>query len=158
MVAFAKKGNIEKVEELEEEAKSKYMLDPPSINRFNALILAYTKANRALDAEKVLKEMIKDHGMKPDVVCFTTVIDAYKRVHDYPKCWELFEDYRVQHSEGKNADEFLYTFMIRICAATHDSEKAIRLFSEMETYGYVEHCFTYNAIIFALASTTRYAS
>lgn len=98
MVAFAKKGNIEKVEQLEDEARTKYNLYPPSINRYNALILAYAKANRALDAEKVLKEMIKENGMKPDVVCFTTVIDAYKRIKDYNKCWELYDDYQVNHS------------------------------------------------------------
>jgi pentatricopeptide repeat protein len=51
----------------------------------------------------------------------------------------------------------MYTYMIRLCSATHDSEKAIKLFNELESGGYVEHCIVYNAIIFALGSTHRYA-
>ena len=45
--------------------------------------------------------------------------------------------------------------MIRLCAATHDSEKAIRLFNDFETQGYIKHCVPYNSIIFAIASTYR---
>lgn len=55
MVAFAKNKNIEMVETLENEAIAKGL--PPSVYRSNALILAYCKAGRALDAEKVLKEI-----------------------------------------------------------------------------------------------------
>ena len=47
--------------------------------------------------------------------------------------------------------------MVRLCAATHDSEKGIRIFNEMEQHGYVRHAMPYNAIIFALASTKRFA-
>lgn len=60
MVALAKNRKIEQVELLEKEAREKYNLYPPSKNRYNALILAYCKSNRALDAEKVLKEMKKE--------------------------------------------------------------------------------------------------
>ena len=97
--------------------------------------------------------MIKN-GLKPDSVCYTTVIDAYKRIRNYEKCWELFENFRTM--EG-HADEFMISFMIRICSFTHDSEKAIKLFSELENYGFIEYCMPYNSIIFALASTKRYA-
>ena len=75
--------------------------------------------------------MIKE-GLKPDVVCYTTVIDAYKRVRNYEKCWELYQTYEVMESNGKEADEFLTSYMIRICAFTHDSEKALRLFNDLE--------------------------
>jgi pentatricopeptide repeat protein len=47
--------------------------------------------------------------------------------------------------------------MIRLCRKTHDAEKAIRLFNELEATGYIEHCFVYNAIIFALASRSDFA-
>jgi pentatricopeptide repeat protein len=61
----------------------------PSKYRRNALILAYTKSNDSLNAEKVLREMVKD-GLRPDAITYTTVIDAYKRARDIPKCWELY--------------------------------------------------------------------
>lgn len=47
--------------------------------------------------------------------------------------------------------------MIRICAFSHDSEKAIRLFNELEAKGFIENALPYNALIFALASTKRFS-
>ena len=37
-------------------------------------------------------------GLQPDVVCYTTVIDAYKRVRNYAKCWDLYEHFSVMES------------------------------------------------------------
>ena len=120
--------------------------------------MVYCKSERPLDAEKVLKEMLRD-GLKPDVVCYTTVIDAYKRVRDYSKCWELFATWRhgMMDSGTHNVDEFLLSLMIRICAFTHDAEKALKLFAELESRGFIEYSAPYNSIIFALASTKRYS-
>ncbi len=47
--------------------------------------------------------------------------------------------------------------MIRVCAATHDSEKALKLFNDLEIDGYIEHSKPFNSIIMACASTKRYA-
>jgi len=158
MTAYAKNRDIEMVEKLNDEATNKYGMKPTKM-RMNALILAYAKSNNALDAEKVLREMVRD-GLRPDGVTYTTVIDAYKRVKDINKCWELYDYYTTNidgKSDGKDADEFLLSYMVRLCAATHDSEKAIRIFNEMEQHGYIRHAKNYNSIIFALASSKRYS-
>ena len=47
--------------------------------------------------------------------------------------------------------------MVRMCAASHDSEKAIRLFNDLELDGFTEHSKPYNSIMLACASTGRYA-
>jgi pentatricopeptide repeat protein len=47
--------------------------------------------------------------------------------------------------------------MIRISAYTHDSEKAIRLFNDLESKGFIENALPYNSMIYAMASTKRYA-
>lgn len=133
MTAYAKNRDIETVEKLNQEAQDKYGL-PPSKMRMNALILAYAKKGDALNAEKVLREMVKA-GLRPDAVSYTTAIDAYKRVRDINKCWELYEYFTTNmgfEGDGKDADEFLLGYMVRLCAATHDAEKALLIFNEME--------------------------
>jgi pentatricopeptide repeat protein len=133
MTAYAKNRDIKMVETLNEEATQKYGL-PPSKMRLNALILAYAKSNDALNAEKVLREMVKA-GLRPDAVSYTTVIDAYKRVRQVKKCWELYEYFTTNmnfEGDGKEADEFLLGYMVRLCAATHDAEKALMIFNELE--------------------------
>ena len=52
----------------------------------------------------------------------------------------------------------LLSYMIRVAAATHDSEKALRMFAELENTGYVESSKVYNSIINALASTKRFSN
>jgi pentatricopeptide repeat protein len=41
---------------------------------------------------------MKKEGIDPDVVCYTTLIDAYNRINNISKCWELFEEYRIFES------------------------------------------------------------
>lgn len=119
---------------------------------YNGLILAHAKRDEPIEAEKVLREMVEDE-ITPDVVNYTTVIQAYRKTGDYDKCWELFET----ANENLIQDEFLTSFMIRICAATHQAEKAIMLWHRLQSIGFVEYAEPYNAIIFALASRPEYA-
>lgn len=127
--------------------------------RMNALVLAYCKSNDPMNAEKVLREMV-GAGLRPDAITYTTVIDAYKRTRNIQKCWDLYDYFTTNvglEGDGKDADEFMLSYMVRLCAATHDSEKGIKIFNEMEQHGYTRHAMPYNSIIFALASTKRYA-
>ena len=78
-----------------------------------------------------------DKGIEPDVVSFTTVIDAHKRGKNIDKCWEMFNDIRTMNLTN-DVDEVLLSYMTRLTAATHDSEKAIKLFAELEMEGYTE--------------------
>ena len=47
--------------------------------------------------------------------------------------------------------------MIRTCAASHDGEKALRLFDDLQLDGFIEHSKPYNSIMLACASTKRLA-
>ena len=97
-----------------------------------------------------------DKGITPDVVSFTTLIDAYKRDGQINKCWDIFQECR-QMLLDQDADELLLSYMVRLAGATHDSEKALKIFSELETDGFTEQAKPYNSIISALGSTQRYA-
>ena len=153
MMVFAKNRDLEMVEKLNQEALDKYGLKPSS-HRYNAIITCLAKMNNASDAEKVLREM-KELGLKADTVTYTTIIDAYKRVNKLNKCWELFNEARLNMDIG--ADEMLISYMIRLAGKTHESEKALRLFAELESDGFHQQAKFYNSIISALASTKRYA-
>lgn len=98
---------------------------------------------------------MKEAGIQPDCVTYTTVIDGYKRTNDLNKCWELFLDTRGDPELA--ADEMLLSYMVRLAGKTHESEKALRIFSELETEGFHQEAKYYNSIISALGSTKRYA-
>ena len=95
--------------------------------------------------------------MMPDVVCYTTLIHGYAKINNIKKCWELYEECSQKNKPGQDIDEQLMSYMIRMCCKTHDSEKAIKLFNDLELDGFVEHSKPYNSILAACASTRRYA-
>lgn len=47
--------------------------------------------------------------------------------------------------------------MVRICSNTHEGEKALKLWAELESDGFIELAKPYNSIISALGSTKRFA-
>lgn len=60
-----------------------------SIQMYNSLIMCYTRRHDPDMALKILREM-KDEGFKPDIVNYTTVINAYKNTKDLKKVIILF--------------------------------------------------------------------
>ena len=50
------------------------------------------------------------------------------------------------------------SYMVRLCAKTHDSEKGLRIFNDLQLDGFVEHSKPYNAVIAACAATKRYSA
>ena len=115
------------VEKLNQEAIDKYGLKPTKF-RYNNLMVCYAKMNKPIQAEMVMREMLND-GIEPDVVTYTTLIDAYNRANDIDKCWEIFTECRSFRFKGEDADELLLSYMVRLASKTHDSEKALKLFA-----------------------------
>ena len=103
---------------------------------------------------------MKDCGIEADIVTVTAVIDAFKRAKNIDKCWEIFESVAqkgfVDKSEN-GPDEFLLSYMVRLCAATSNCEMAINLFNRMEKVGYIPNVLNFNSLIFALGSRKDYA-
>ena len=71
----------------------------------NSILMAYCKAGHPDKAEDLLKEMRDDMGMQPDVVCYTTLIDGYRKVNQIERCWELFEECSEMRKPGQDIDE-----------------------------------------------------
>jgi len=90
MLSFAKKRNVEKVLELHKLAADEYGLTAPSINRMNSILLAYCKNGEPWKAEDLMRDMRDEMGMEPDVVCYTTLIDGYRKNNQLDRCWELY--------------------------------------------------------------------
>lgn len=153
LTACSKAKDAQKAEEIFLEAKNNPRIGV-SIQMYNSLMLCYTRRHEPEMALKILDEMIKE-GIKPDIVCYTTVINAFKNTKNLKKCWELYD--RVMTTEFIAPDENFIGLMIEICAGSHDAEKAKRLFADLEDMAFKETCLPYNAIIKALGSRKDYA-
>ena len=148
---YARVKDLDGCEKVIDEMKENGMLVGMGV--YNGLIMVHAKLGMANEARKILKEM-EDEGLKPDIVCYTSVIHAFAKQKDLDECWRLFDEASLYN----DVDEFLYSYMIRLCAASHDAEKALRLYDELQTQGYIDYAPTYNSIIKALASRKMYAA
>ena len=99
MLAHAKRKMLAKVLELEKTASETYGI-PPSQNRLNSIILAYSKTGQPWKAEALIEEMREKLGMQPDVVCYTTLIHGYARANKLDKCWELYKECSERRQPG----------------------------------------------------------
>lgn len=142
--------------ELEVEANTKYGI-LPSVHRLNSVLLAYVKVGKVNEAEHFIKEMREKLGVLPDKVSYTTLIQGYREANNLERCWEIYYECSKKLKPGMDIDEQMIGYMIRVCAATHDSEKALRLFNDLEIDGFIEHSKPFNSIIMACASTYRFA-
>jgi pentatricopeptide repeat protein len=150
LTGYARAKDIKKCEEIFEYVKRRGWT--PNRYFYTSLLLAYAKNCKVHEADAILKEM-KDEGIEPDRVTYTTMILAYKRAGIYKKCWDLY----YEALGSGEADEILMSYMIRVCAATHDSEKALNIYQAMELKGFLKNTANFNSIIFALSSKKKYA-
>jgi pentatricopeptide repeat protein len=149
LTGYAKSKDIEKCEKIFSIIKSKYT---PDNNIYNSLLLAYAKNKKISEALSIFKEM-KEEGLKPDIVCYTTLIHAFNLTKKYEYCW-LYYDEACFNGE---ADEFLMSYMIRLCGSTNDSRKALIVLEALETRGFMKNVMTYNSLLRALSCSKNYA-
>ena len=125
-----------------------------SLQLYNGLLMAYSRTRNADSCLKIIEEM-KTIGIKPDIACYTTLIQALKYVGRFDECFKQFDELNNQKVE---LDEVFLTLMMKVCAKTHSAEQAKRIFLDNKPpSGYYKTCFPYNAYIRALASRDDYA-
>jgi len=123
-----------------------------------SIIMAYARTGSPENAELLINEMREEMGLQPDVVCYTALIDGYFKKNKIDRCWELYDECSEKRLPGQDLDEVLMSYMIRVSAATHDSEKAMRLFNDLQVDGFVEHVKPYNSVMMACSSTKRFSA
>jgi len=57
---------------------------------------------------------LKRDGFEPDLPIYTTLINSFYRVKQWKKCWDLFDEARLE--SHLKPDENLIGLMIEICA------------------------------------------
>lgn len=151
MNSYAKAKNIEECERVFS-IINKRTKNKTNIFVYNTLLLAYAKNGLVNQAQSIINEMIRK-GLNPDTACYTTLIHAYRKVGDYGKCWDLYEDCKL----SGNVDEFLISYMIKLAGFTKNPEKALLLYEYFELEGFNHYTINFNSLLFALSSTKKYA-
>ncbi|PKU59954.1 Pentatricopeptide repeat-containing protein [Dendrobium catenatum] len=69
---------------------------PLSKEVYSSVIYAYIKQGNLAEAEKTFA-MMKATGCMPDVITYTSMINAYRITDDWKKAWDVFVEMRVNN-------------------------------------------------------------
>ena len=106
-----------------------------------------------LDAGFKLMTDMKDKGIHPNQIVFTTLIKGCIQNNELDRAWRTFNHVR---SEIEQPDTVLFSLMIHACSKTMDAEKALDLFHDMNVRQLPITNITFNALIQACSSRQDY--
>merc|ERR1719231_2145020 len=76
----------------------------PTAVTFNSLLDAVARCREMQHVPRLLR-LIKQYGVKPDLITFSTICKGYCQVNDLTKAFETFEILREQVDEAYRGDE-----------------------------------------------------
>lgn len=119
----------------------------PSVITFNALLMACRcTANRGAGdaALQVLQKMRETPGCKPDVITYSTVIDALGRSGRFSNVSEVLDE---MSREGIEPNLVTYTSVISALNRAGDLNGALRVLEDMERHGIMPNVYTFSSLI-----------
>ncbi|XP_051132285.1 pentatricopeptide repeat-containing protein At3g09650, chloroplastic [Andrographis paniculata] len=124
--AFVKAGSMDKARQvLTEMARFNV---PANLITYNVLLKGYCQQLQINKAEELIKEMINDVGIEPDVVSYNTMIDGCIMVDDCAGALTYFNEMR---SRGITPTKVSYTTLMKAFASSGQPKLANRVFDEM---------------------------
>ena len=91
---------------------------------YTGLMMAYSRARRADQCLKIIEEM-KSQGVMPDMATYTTLVQALKYTDAFDQCFKYYDEMK---QNKMRMDEVFLTLMMKVCAKTHEAEKAKLIF------------------------------
>lgn len=118
----------------------------PSQHTYRLLMEAYANipAYDMLTAHRLLSEMSKRHGLRPNATHYATLIRSYGCLHrDVQSALAVYKEMK---KSGIKADETVYQAMLNTYIDNNDMQNAEKLYQEMITQGtksspYIENLF-----------------
>ncbi|KAL8234558.1 hypothetical protein R6Q59_020658 [Mikania micrantha] len=119
----------------------------------NSILGCLTK-NGKLEKSFELFRLMKQDGLVPDVVTYSTLLSGCTKVKDgYTKATELVQE--LKH-KGLQMDSVIYGTLISVCASCNQCKEAERYFNQMKTEGHIPNVFHYSSLLNAYSMDGNY--
>src|SRR5690606_24157324 len=114
-------------------------------------------ANRREDVRQTLSEM-RQKGLKPDVVCYTSLLKLYFNAPGFleeSEQKELIDIFQEMRKEKIRPNAHLYREIISFFGRKGQLDMAIRQFEEMKIFGIPRNPFVYEAVMESVAHSGK---
>ncbi|KAF7806879.1 pentatricopeptide repeat-containing protein [Senna tora] len=149
MDALVKGDSVEHAHKVHLEFKDSIPLNNFS---FNVLIHGWCKVRKLEQAYEAMEDM-KKHGFHPDVVTYTSFIEAHCREKDFRKVDELFEKMK---EEGCSPSVVTYTILMHALGKAGELSEALKVYERMKSNGCIPDTQFYSSLIFILGQAGKH--
>ncbi|PKI74837.1 hypothetical protein CRG98_004609 [Punica granatum] len=119
----------------------------------NAVLSCLVRNGKFDSSIKVFREMKQD-GLVPDVVTYSTLLSGCMKVKDgYSKALELVRE--LKNDELK-MDGVIYGTLLAVCASNNQCQEAEKYFQQMKDEGHVPNEFHYSSLLNAYSADGNY--
>lgn len=119
----------------------------------NSVLGCLTKNGRLENSFEIFHHMKQD-GLVPDVVTYSTLLAGCAKVQDgYKKAIELVNELKYK---GLEMDSVIYGTLISVCASCNKCKEAQSYFDQMKTEGHVPNVFHYSSLLNAYSMDGNY--
>lgn len=128
----------------------------PTVVSFNALLTALRRGDKKLGADvalEVVSVMKKTEGCDPDVITYSTVIDALGRDGRFKEIKELLDE---MISSGVQPNLVTYTTLVSAMARNGDLDGAAVVLREMEEAGFEPNVYTFSCMVTGAARHNKF--
>ncbi|KAF4973853.1 hypothetical protein FZEAL_9199 [Fusarium zealandicum] len=125
---YAHKGDVPTVRRLWDEYMTAFPYLLKSPRAFRSTLNVYSQAGDIDGAWAELENMIKKHGVQPDIDCWNTVLKGYMRVNDYDKVLSCFDEISKQHEP----DSFTYAHVMAMSSKKGDLDTTLEFFARSQ--------------------------
>nr|XP_043621798.1 pentatricopeptide repeat-containing protein At3g22670, mitochondrial [Erigeron canadensis] len=146
--ALAKDKNVELANDIFVEFKKEI---PPNSHTFNVLIHGWSKARKLGKALATMEEM-KEHGILPDVISYTSIIEAYCSEKDFRKVDQILEE---MEEKGCPPNIVTYTIVMLALGKAKEFDEALKVYEKMKSSNIVFDAPFYSSLIYILSRADR---
>ncbi|KAM3076829.1 hypothetical protein ACMFMG_003702 [Clarireedia jacksonii] len=136
MTEFARHGDAETVHAVFEQYSQRFMWkNNPGVSADDIAPLLNVHAKRG-EIEKVVEvfESIETkYELKPTILCYNILINAYAKVHDFDKAFQSFDTVLASVPKLK-PDDYTFGTVMGICSSIGDLENAVQVYKMSEDY------------------------
>ncbi|KAK9286350.1 hypothetical protein L1049_014744 [Liquidambar formosana] len=117
-------------------------------------VLSCLVRNGKFESSIKLFHQMKQDGLRPDVVTYSTLIAGCIKVkHGYSKALELVQELQ---QNGLHMDSVIYGTLLAVCASNNQCKEAERFFNQMKDEGHSPNVFHYSSLLNAYSIGGNY--
>jgi pentatricopeptide repeat-containing protein PET309 len=145
MIEFASQGDSATVHALFEQYVTKYKV--LNVNDLAPILHVHARRGETSEVFKYFNQIEEVYALKPDLLCWNILVDAYAKVHDADGAFEAFE--RILELENIHPDHYTFGTIMGIYTTRGDLDRVKEVYQLALTMDREQSCAMVDCLVLA---------